>query len=152
MPPAVPAVSLSRPGARRQASSWDIAPHSKEGKDRSVIVPTSFRGELAQSMQGLQDRRAVYLFGSNRLRPYSSRLIRQIVHEYARAARIRKRVYPYLFRHQIITFLTKKGIVSPTLQLLSGHAEEKDLAIYRDLALADVSAEYEEAMLSLPVR
>jgi site-specific recombinase XerD len=103
-------------------------------------------------MRGLQDRRAVYLFESNRLRPYSSRRIRQIVHEYAQAAGIRKRVYPHLFRHQIITFLTKKGIISPKLQLLSGHAEEKNLAIYRDLALADVSAEYEEAMRSFPVR
>jgi integrase/recombinase XerD len=124
----------------------------KGGKDRSVLFPTSFRGELAQYMRGLQDRRAVYLFESNRLRPYSSRRIRQIVHEYAQAAGIRKRAYPHLFRHQIITFLTKKGIISPKLQLLSGHAEEKNLAIYRDLALADVSAEYEEAMRSFPVR
>ena len=34
----------------------------------------------------------------------------------------------------------------------SGHAEEKSLAIYRDLVLANVSAEYEEAMWSFPVR
>ena len=52
----------------------------------------------------------------------------------------------------MITVLTKKGIISPKLQLLSGHTEEKNLAIYRDLALADVSAEYEEAMRSFPVR
>ncbi len=71
---------------------------------------------------------------------------------YALAAGIQKRVYPHLFRHQIITFLTKKGIISPKLQLLSGHAEEKSLAMYRDLALADVSAEYEAAMQSFPVR
>jgi len=57
-----------------------------------------------------------------------------------------------LFRHQIITFLTRKGNISPKLQLLSGHAEEKSLAIYRDLALADVSGEYEQAMRSFPVR
>lgn len=50
------------------------------------------------------------------------------------------------------TFLTRKGIISPKLQLLSGHAEEKNLAIYRDLALSDVSAEYEEAMRSFPIR
>ena len=60
--------------------------------------------------------------------------------------------YPHLFRHQIITFLTRKGIISPKLQLLTGHAEEKSLAIYRDLALADVSGEYEQAMRSFPVR
>jgi integrase/recombinase XerD len=124
----------------------------KGDKDRSVLFPTSFRGELAQYMQGSQERRAVYLFESNRLRPYSSRRIRQIIHEYAQAAGIQKRVYPHLFRHQIITFLTRKGIISPKLQLLSGHADEKNLAIYRDLALTDVSAEYEEAMRSFPVR
>jgi integrase/recombinase XerD len=124
----------------------------KGGRDRTVLFPTSFRGELLQYMQGSQERRAVHLFESNRLRPYSTRRIRQIIHEYALAAGIQKRVYPHLFRHQIITFLTKKGIISPKLQLLSGHAEEKSLAIYRDLALADVSAEYEEAMRSFPVR
>jgi site-specific recombinase XerD len=104
-------------------------------------------------MQGLQDRRAVYLFESNRLRPYWSRRIRQIVREYAEATGIQKRVYPHLFRHRIITSLTKRGIISPKPQLLSGHAEEKNLAIYRDLALADVSAEYEkDAVLPGAVR
>jgi len=33
-----------------------------------------------------------------------------------------------------------------------GEREEKSLAMYRDLALADVSAEYEAAMQSFPVR
>jgi hypothetical protein len=42
------------------------------------------------------------------------------------------------------------GIISTKLQLITGHAEEKSLAIYRDLALADVSGEYEQAMRSFP--
>ena len=125
----------------------------KGGKDRSVLFPTSFRGELAQYMQGAAGIAGRCTSSS----PTGSgrtprRRIRQIIHAYALAAGIQKRVYPHLFRHQIITFLTKKGIISPKLQLLSGHAEEKNLAIYRDLALADVSAEYEEAMRSFPVR
>ena len=33
-----------------------------------------------------------------------------------------------------------KGIISPKLQLLSGHSKEKSLAIYPHLALADVSS------------
>jgi integrase/recombinase XerD len=93
----------------------------------------------------------VHLFESNRLRPYSTRRIRQIIHAYALAAGIQKRVYPHLFRHRIMTFLTKKGLISPKLHLLSGHAGEKCLAMYRDLSLADVSAEYEGAMRSFPV-
>ena len=57
-----------------------------------------------------------------------------------------------MFRHQLMTFLTRQGLISPKLQLLSGHAEERNLAIYRDLALADVAAEYEQAMQSFLVR
>ena len=122
--------------------------HGKRVESRGV----SFRGELAQYLRGPQEREAVYLFESNRLKPYSTRRIRQIVRQYAVNAGIEKRVYLHLFRHQIITFLTRKGIISPKLQLLSGHAEEKSLAIYRDLALADVSPEYQEAMRAFPVR
>ena len=87
----------------------------KGSRDRTVLFPTSFRGELLQSMQGAQARRAVHLFESNRLRPYSTRRIRHMIHAYALAAGIQKRVYPHLFRHQIITFLTKKGLISPKL-------------------------------------
>jgi site-specific recombinase XerD len=86
------------------------------------------------------------------MRPYPTRRIRQIIRAYALAAGINKRVYPHLFRHQLMTFLTRKGLMSPKLQLLSGHAEERNLARYRDLALVDVSAEYEQAMQSFPVR
>jgi hypothetical protein len=34
----------------------------------------------------------------------------------------------------------------------TSHAEEKSLAIYRDLALSDVAEEYEEAMRAFRVR
>ena len=92
----------------------------KGKKDRYVLFPKSFRGELAQYLGQRQKDSASYLFESNRLQPYSTRRIRQIIKEYARAAGIEKRVYPHLFRHQIITYLTKKGMISPKLQLLQG--------------------------------
>ena len=104
----------------------------KGHKDRYVLFPSGFRGDLAQ--------------------PYSTRRLRQIVKKYATAAGIAKRVYPHLFRHQLITYLTKQGIISPKLQLLSGHTAEQSLAVYRELALSDVAAEYEAAMQRFPVR
>jgi hypothetical protein len=61
-------------------------------------------------------------------------------------------VHLFLFRQQIITYLTRKGIISPKLQLLSEHSEEKSLVMYRDLALPDVAADYEAAMRTYPVR
>jgi len=124
----------------------------KGSKDRYVLIPASFRGELMQYVESQSENNATYLFESNRLKPYSTRRIRQIVKHYAENTGITKRVYPHLFRHQIITYLTKQGIISPKLQLLSGHSEERSLAIYRDLALSDVAGEYEEAMKSFPIR
>jgi integrase/recombinase XerD len=124
----------------------------KGKKDRTVLFPASFRGEVAQYISHCKEQRATFLFESNRLKPFSTRRIRQIIRQYASEADIEKRVYPHLFRHQIITYLTRKGIISSKLQLLSGHSEEKSLAIYRDLALADVAADYEAAMRTFPVR
>jgi hypothetical protein len=43
-------------------------------------------------------------------------------------------------------------MISPKLQLLSGHTAEQSLAMYRQLALSDVAAEYEAAMQRFPVR
>jgi integrase/recombinase XerD len=117
-----------------------------------VLFPTSFRGELAQYLAHQQQHGGPYLFKSNRSQPYSTRRLRQIVKQYARAAGITKRVYPHLFRHQLMTYLTKRGLISPKLQLLSGHTAEHSLAVYRALALSDVSDEYEAAMRHFPVR
>lgn len=124
----------------------------KGSKDRYVLIPASFRGELMQYIENQREKMATYLFESNRLKPYSTRRIRQLVKDYAKSSGITKRVYPHLFRHQIITYLTKQGIISPKIQLLSGHSEEKSLAIYQDLALSDVAGEYEEAMKFFPIR
>jgi len=124
----------------------------KGSKDRYVLIPASFRGELMQYIENQREKKAMYLFESNRLKSYSTRRIRQIVKQYAENAGITKRVYPHLFRHQLITYLTKQGIISPKLQLLSGHSAENNLVIYRDLALSDVADEYEEAMKSFPIR
>jgi integrase/recombinase XerD len=124
----------------------------KGQKDRYVLIPTSFRGELAQYMECQRTQGARSHFKSNRHRPYSTRRIRQLVKQYAVAAGIEKRVYPHLLRHQLITFLTRHGVISPKLQLLSGHTTEQSLAVYRELALPDVAEEYEAAMRSFPVR
>jgi integrase/recombinase XerD len=127
--------------------------HQGKGrKDRYVLFPTGFRGELAQYMERQQGQGATYLFESNRCRPYSTRRIRQVVKQHALAAGIEKRVYPHLFRHHLITYLTKQGIISPKLQLLSEHSTEQSLAVYRELALSDVSQEYEVAMRTFPIR
>ena len=91
------------------------------------------------------------LFLSKRGRRMGRTSIWAIVKRYAEKAGIQKRIYPHLFRHQLLTHLAKKGIVDAKIQLLSGHANRKSLEIYHDLSLADVAEEYQEAMKDFPV-
>lgn len=81
-------------------------------------------------------RGADYLFESRLGYRFSTRWISEIVKRYARQAGIEKRIYPHLFRHQ----------------LLSGHSSRQSLAIYQSMSLADVAADYQEAMRDFPVK
>lgn len=126
--------------------------HGKGDKDRYVLFPQYFRGELAQYVSIQKESGAVYLFESNRVQKYSTRWIREIVKKYAKMAGITKRVHPHLFRHQILTYLTSKGIVDAKIQLISGHKNRESLSIYQDLSLADIEKEYWSVMKNFPVQ
>lgn len=125
--------------------------HGKGRRDRYVPIPAFFRGELHQYMKQLPPK-AVYLFETNRKRPYTTRWIREIVKRYARIAGVEKRIYPHLFRHQLLTYLTSKGIVDAKIQLVSGHQSRHSLALYQELSLIDVEAEYQKAMKDFPIQ
>jgi integrase/recombinase XerD len=124
----------------------------KGKKDRYVPIPSTFRGELAQYMDNQKRRRASYLFETNRQDKFTTRWIREIIKRYARQAGIEKRIYPHLFRHQLLTHLARKGLLDSKIQVISGHQNRQNLAIYQDLSLADVADDYEEAMRDFPVK
>ena len=126
--------------------------HGKGDKDRYVLFPPFFRGELAQYVSIQKEKGAVYLFESNRMSKFTTRWIRQIVKKYARKAEIEKRIHPHLFRHQLLTYLTSKGIVDAKIQLISGHKNRESLSIYQDLSLSDIEKEYWDAMKDFPVQ
>jgi len=124
----------------------------KGRKDRYVPIPASFLGELGQYVAQQRKRKARYLFESRLHDKLSTRWISEIVKRYARQAGIEKRIYPHLFRHQLLTYLTKKGLIDAKIQLLSGHASRQSLAIYQAMSLADVAGEYQDAMKDFPVK
>jgi integrase/recombinase XerD len=124
----------------------------KGGHDRYVLFPPQFRGELTQYIANQQENDAVYLFESNRATKFTTRWIREITKKYAKKAGITKRIHPHLFRHQILTYLTSKGIVDAKIQLISGHKNRESLSIYQDLSLSDVEKEYWLAMRDFPVQ
>jgi len=124
----------------------------KGHKDRYVLFPPYFQGELAQYAIIQKEKGAVYLFESNRSKNLSTRWIREIVKKYARKAGIDKRIHPHLFRHQILTYLKSKGIIDAKIQLVSGHKHRKCRSVYQDLSLADVEKEYFKAMKDFPIQ
>ena len=124
----------------------------KGKKDRYVPIPSTFRGELAQYMENQKRRRARYLFETNRQDKFTTRWIREIIKRYALQASIEKRIYPHLFRHQLLTHLARKGLLDSKIQIISGHQNRQNLAIYQDLSLADVAQEYQEAMRDFPIK
>ena len=123
----------------------------KGKKDRYVPFPASFRGELAQYIMMKRAARSHYLFESYHQTKFSTRWIRELVHQYAAKAGLEKRIYPHLFRHQLLTHLARKGVLDSKIQLISGHSDRESLAIYQELSLADVEPEYQMAMADYPV-
>jgi integrase/recombinase XerD len=75
---------------------------------------------------------------------FSERRIQQIVKEYGDKAGI-KNVHPHLFRHQMTTWLTRRGLSDAQIQLISGHESKKSLEIYQHIGLEAVEHAYQEA-------
>jgi integrase/recombinase XerD len=94
-----------------------------------------------------------YLFESRRFGAFSPRRVQQIVHQYGQVAGIAQPVHPHLFRHQMLTYLTSKGLSDAQLQLTSGHKTKKslDLEVYQHLSLPAVESAYQEAVHSLNI-
>jgi integrase/recombinase XerD len=124
----------------------------KGKKDRYVPIAPSFRGELTQYILVQKEYKAVHLFESNRYDKFSTRWVRQIVKKYALKAGIEKRIYPHLFRHQLLTYLTKNKIVDAKIQIISGHTDRQGLSVYQDLSLKDIQDEYQNVMKNFPVQ
>ena len=60
-------------------------------------------------------------------------------------------VHPHLFRHQMITYLTSRGLSDAQIQLISGHESKKSLEIYQHLSLSAVEQAYQEAVQGVSI-
>jgi site-specific recombinase XerD len=58
---------------------------------------------------------------------------------------------PHLFRHQMLTYLTSKGLTDAQIQLISGHESKKSLEVYQHLSLESVDKAYQDAVQSVGV-
>ena len=121
----------------------------KGDKDRYVLFGSQLRGWLKSHMDANHGN--TYLFESRMKRRYSTRRIHQIVVEYADKAGLEERVHPHLFRHQMLTWLTKQGLSDSQIQLISGHTSKETLEKYQHVGLGDVAEDYQEAVRKVNV-
>jgi len=119
----------------------------KGSKDR--LFPESFRLILKSHLAANPGNR--YLFESRQRTKYTARRVQQIVAEYATAADLPDLIHPHLLRHQMLTWLTAKGVPDAQIQLISGHASKKSLELYQHLSLAQVEGIYQKAVRDLEI-
>ena len=116
----------------------------KGRKDRYILFPQAFALVLRTHLAAHPKNR--FLFETQRYGAYSVRRVQQIVQHYRQEAGLSDTVYPHLFRHQMLTFLTEQKLSDAQIQLLSGHASKKSLEIYQHLSLGAVDEAYQQAV------
>jgi integrase/recombinase XerD len=121
----------------------------KGRKDRYILFPKSFRLVLQSYLRA--NPKNQYLFETTRYTPFTTRRVQQIVKQYREEAGIIQPVHPHLFRHQMITYLTAKGLSDSQIQLISGHESKQSLEIYQHLSLQNVEQAYQEAVRFIEV-
>jgi integrase/recombinase XerD len=123
----------------------------KGSKDRIVPFPHDFREILILFVNAEQANGAVYLFESNRKKPFTTRGIRKILADYATEAGIQQSISPHKLRHFLFTWLKKQGIDDALIQPYSGHETRQSLEIYSKLSLSDAQEAYDKAIGKFPV-
>ena len=121
----------------------------KGAKDRYILFPASFRLVLKSHLHAAPPNR--YLFETRRFGPFTTRRIQQIVQGYRETAGITQPLHPHLFRHQMLTYLTSKGLTDAQIQLISGHESKKSLEVYQHLSLESVDKAYQDAVQSVGI-
>jgi integrase/recombinase XerD len=121
----------------------------KGSKDRYILFPTSFRLVLKSHLRASPQNR--YLFETRHSGLFTARRVQQIVQEYRQRAGLDQRVHPHLFRHQMLSHLTARGLSDSQIQLISGHESKRSLEVYQHLSLKQVEQAYQAAVRDLDV-
>ncbi|HAT1976920.1 TPA: tyrosine-type recombinase/integrase [Legionella pneumophila] len=125
--------------------------HGKGNKDRIVPFPDAFKETLILFVHSELANGALYLFESNRKKPFTTRGVRKILAEYATEAGMQQSISPHKLRHFLFTWLKKQGIDDALIQPYSGHETRQSLEIYSKLSLADAQEIYNEKIDKFPI-
>lgn len=123
----------------------------KGGKDRIVPYPKDFRETLMIYANTELNKGSIYLFESNRKKPFTTRGIRKILAGYTTEAGMKESISPHKLRHFLFTWLKKQGIDDALIQPFSGHETRQSLEIYSRLSLAEAQDEYNDKIDKFPI-
>jgi integrase/recombinase XerD len=124
----------------------------KGSKDRIVPFPTNFRETLILYAGNEKNSGAIYLFESNRKKPFTTRGIRKILANYAHKAKMPESLSPHKLRHFLFTWLKKQGIDDALIQPYSGHETRQSLGVYSKLSLAESQKAYDNIIDKFPIK
>jgi integrase/recombinase XerD len=115
--------------------------HVQGGKgrqDRDVMLSPVLLDELRAYWRRLRKKSDTWLFPGNRWhsgdQPIDTKTPRHACQYAARRAGIKKKVYPHVLRHCFATHLLEAGADLHTIQILLGHHNLKETAIYLHLS------------------
>ena len=121
----------------------------KGAKDRYILFPASFRLVLKSHLHAAPRNR--YLFKTRRFETFTTHRIQQSIQGYREMAGMTQPLHSHLFRHQMLTYLTAKGLTDAQIQLISGHESKKSLEVYQHLSLESVDTAYQDAVQSVGI-
>jgi integrase/recombinase XerD len=121
--------------------------HVQGGKgrqDRDVMLSPVRLDELRAHWRRLRKKSGPWLFPGNRWhradQPIDTKTPRHACQYAARRAGIKKKVYPHVLRHCFATPLLEAGADLHTIQILLGHHDLKETAIYLHLSQRHLQA------------
>src|SRR5437870_6300073 len=110
----------------------------KWGKDRDVMLSPKLLGELREHWRRLPSKASAWLFPGNRWynsdQPIDTKTPRHACQQAAKRAGLKKAVHPHTLRHCFATHLLEAGADLHTIQILLGHRDLKETAIYLHLS------------------
>src|ERR1700693_2734581 len=116
----------------------------KGRKDRDVMLSPKLLEELRQHWRRLPQKPSEWLFPGNRWhsgdQPIDTKTLRHACQHAARRAGLKKKVYPHLLRHCFATHLLEAGADLHTIQILLGHSDLKETAVYLHLSQRQLQA------------
>jgi site-specific recombinase XerD len=116
----------------------------KGRKDRDVMLSPKLLQELREHWRRLRRKPSQWLFPGNRHhsgdQPISTKVVWLACREATQRAGLKKPVHPHTLRHCFATHLLEQGADLRTIQLLLGHNDLKETAIYLHLSERHLNA------------